>query len=78
MAESVTHRFSEYLRNNSQSNEDMSIPNAIYDVSQDGAQHGKTIETEGYRNQERRSSITRYDVRRLFLDLFKTNNKQKL
>ena len=77
MAESVTHRFSEYLRNNSQPNEDMNAPNAIYDVTQEGVQAGKAVETETYRNQDRRSSITRYAVKDFLLDLCRANNKHK-
>ena len=65
MAESVNHRFSEYLRNNAQANEEMGTSNAMYDVSHEAVKLGKTIDDpERYRSQERRSSITRYGLKR--------------
>ena len=67
MAESISHRFSEYLRNNQPSEEMDASSNAVYDASHETVQLGKTVDTERCRTQEKRSSITRYDISRLFL-----------
>lgn len=66
MAESVSHRFNEYLRS-AQPPEDLDDSAAsIYDVNHEVVQIGKSsADGERCRTQERRSSITRYDIRML-------------
>ena len=76
MAESLSHRLNEYLRNG-QANEDMNAPHARYEGRQENIQLGKQAELNGQRmrNHDRRSGSTR-SVNYLFLsrDVFHLSN----
>ena len=60
MAESLSHRLNEYLRNG-QENEEIHAPHARFEGSQETIQLGKQAELndQRMRNHDRRSSSTR-------------------